>query len=68
MTDDEKLHTKQMLNISGLGIWKESFVDRLIQIGLMPARSIQNIELLHTRYMFTYENDYPWEAKGRYSR
>ncbi|MGP1907823.1 FAD-dependent oxidoreductase [Metabacillus sp. JX24] len=68
MTDDEKLHTKQMLNISGLGIWKESFVDRLIQIGLMPARSIQNIEFLHTRYMFTYENDYPWEAKGRYSR
>ncbi|MGG4489297.1 FAD-dependent oxidoreductase [Metabacillus idriensis] len=67
MTEDEKLHTKQMLNISGLGIWKESFFDRLVQIGVLPPRTLQNIELLHTRYMFTYENDYPWEVNGRYS-
>lgn len=66
MTEDEKLHTKQMLNISGLGIWKESFFDRLVQIGMLPPRTMQNIELLHTRYMYTYENDYPWESKGRY--
>jgi hypothetical protein len=66
MTEDEKLHTKQMLNISGLGIWKESFYDRLVQIGMLPPRTLQNIELLHTRYMFTYENDYPWEVKGRF--
>ncbi|MRX71522.1 FAD-binding protein [Bacillus lacus] len=64
MTKDPKLHTKQMLNISGLGIWKETFLDRMIQVGMLPARTYQNIQLMHERYMFSSENDYPWRTKG----
>ncbi|MFY4776705.1 FAD-dependent oxidoreductase [Metabacillus sp. RGM 3146] len=63
MTLDEKLHTKQMLNASGLGFWKESIFDRMVQIGLFPIRS--NPSLSYNGYMFTEETDYPWEEGGR---
>ncbi|MCD8511545.1 MAG: FAD-dependent monooxygenase [Bacillus sp. (in: Bacteria)] len=35
MEHSHRLHFKHMLNISGLGIWKENLVDRLLQVGLL---------------------------------
>ncbi|HWO96009.1 MAG TPA: NAD(P)/FAD-dependent oxidoreductase [Bacillus sp. (in: firmicutes)] len=64
MTIDPKLHTKQMLNISGLGIWKETPWDRLVQIGLIPARQTLAAALNVDRYTFTNEDDYPWKHEG----
>lgn len=64
MTGDPKLHTKQMLNISGLGMWKETPWDRLIQIGLLPARPTMATALNVDRYTFSNEDDYPWKHEG----
>ncbi len=59
---NNRLHFKQMLNTSGLGIWKFSIVDRMKQIGLVPhsfgSRSIPESE--QTKHFFTEQEDYPW--------
>lgn len=64
MEEDPILHFKQMLNVSGLGMWKESVRDRFIQGGLMPIRKkdlpIGKKELK----LFTAEDDYPWKWQG----
>jgi 2-polyprenyl-6-methoxyphenol hydroxylase-like FAD-dependent oxidoreductase len=63
MTNDPKLHTKQMLNISGLGLWKETPWDRLVQIGLLPARQSFKSGWKAQMHTFTNKDDYPWKAK-----
>lgn len=64
MENDNMLHYKQMLNISGLGMWKESLYERFIQLGLLPARLIKKDQMLQSDHMFTIKEDYPWRYKG----
>ncbi|WP_273126425.1 FAD-dependent oxidoreductase [Metabacillus sp. HB246100] len=64
MEKDQKLHYKQMLNISGLGLWKESLLDRFIQLGLFPARTSERSEAFFRKHMFTTAIDYPWRNEG----
>jgi 2-polyprenyl-6-methoxyphenol hydroxylase-like FAD-dependent oxidoreductase len=64
MEEDPILHFKQMLNISGLGMWKENVHDRFIQGGLMPIRSkALPADTKELKY-FTSEDDYPWKVEG----
>ncbi|TWT24101.1 NAD(P)/FAD-dependent oxidoreductase [Planomicrobium sp. CPCC 101110] len=64
MEEDAILHFKQMLNVSGLGMWKENVHDRFIQGGLMPIRSKSlPIDMKELKY-FTREDDYPWKVEG----
>ncbi|MBM7551735.1 FAD-dependent oxidoreductase [Thalassobacillus pellis] len=58
MCEDDKLHEKQMLNISGLGKWDFSIVDRAIQAGAFPARK-QTIT--DTQQLNHHFQDYPWK-------
>jgi 2-polyprenyl-6-methoxyphenol hydroxylase-like FAD-dependent oxidoreductase len=60
LTNDPVLHIKHMLNISGLGIWKESLVDRVIQAGVAPKRKDRDMHEIDRRHLFTEEEDYPW--------
>lgn len=64
MEEDPILHFKQMLNVSGLGMWKESFRDRFIQGGIIPVR-LRDLpkESKELRY-YTREDDYPWKEEG----
>lgn len=64
MEEDPILHFKQMLNVSGLGMWKENVRDRFIQGGIMPIR-IKNLppSTKELKY-FTREDDYPWKVEG----
>lgn len=64
MEEDPILHFKQMLNVSGLGMWKENVRDRFIQGGIMPVR-LRNLpnDKKELRY-YTQEDDYPWKDEG----
>lgn len=64
MEEDPVLHFKQMLNVSGLGMWKENVRDRFIQGGIIPKR-VKNLETdrKELRY-FTKIDDYPWKVEG----
>ncbi|ALS80332.1 FAD-dependent oxidoreductase [Planococcus kocurii] len=64
MEEDPILHFKQMLNVSGLGMWKENVRDRFIQGGIMPVR-IKDLakDTKELRY-YTPEEDYPWKTEG----
>ncbi|MBN8207171.1 FAD-dependent monooxygenase [Bacillus sp. NTK071] len=59
------LHYKQMLNTSGLGIWKFNLLDRMKQAGLLPAKSGREkiTEKQKKKIMFTTYDDYPWYRK-----
>lgn len=59
MSTTKLLHFKQMLNISGLGIWKETIADRLTQGGLLP-KALSTTKFNQQDYFFTREDDYPW--------
>ncbi|CAG9620505.1 FAD-dependent oxidoreductase [Sutcliffiella rhizosphaerae] len=63
LTQDPVLHCKHMLNISGLGIWKESLVDRVIQSGVIPKRINREIELTENQLLFKETDDYPWKKE-----
>jgi 2-polyprenyl-6-methoxyphenol hydroxylase-like FAD-dependent oxidoreductase len=64
MEEDPILHFKQMLNVSGLGMWKENVRDRFIQGGLMPIRpTALPADLKELKY-YTREDDYPWKVEG----
>ncbi|MGI2329539.1 FAD-dependent oxidoreductase [Planococcus sp. YIM B11945] len=64
MEEDPILHFKQMLNVSGLGMWKENVRDRFIQGGLMPVRpTALPADFKELKY-FTKEDDYPWKVEG----
>lgn len=64
MEEDPVLHFKQMLNVSGLGMWKESFRDRFIQGGIMPKRKRELPVEKKEMKLFTADDDYPWKWKG----
>lgn len=64
MEEDQFLHYKQMLNISGLGIWKENARDRLIQSGILPRRKGGPTLDMKERNLFAKEDDYPWKEEG----
>ncbi|MCP3027598.1 NAD(P)/FAD-dependent oxidoreductase [Halobacillus sp. A5] len=65
--DDDQLHVKQMLNISGLGRWNFSLVDRAIQGSVLPVRSKQISDHRQQQKLFSEAEDYPWryEQKGK---
>ncbi len=64
MEEDPVLHFKQMLNVSGLGMWKENFRDRFIQGGIMPVRNTDiKADKKELKY-FTKNDDYPWKLEG----
>lgn len=62
--NDPLLGFKQMLNISGLGLWHLSLSDYLVQAGLLPARksSLLKNDFIQ-RYLFDNKDDYPWKWK-----
>ncbi|AQQ52484.1 FAD-dependent oxidoreductase [Planococcus lenghuensis] len=64
MEEDQFLHYKQMLNISGMGIWKENARDRLIQSGVLPRRKRGPTLDMKERNLFAKEDDYPWKEEG----
>ncbi|RNF38414.1 FAD-dependent oxidoreductase [Planococcus salinus] len=64
MEEDPILHFKQMLNISGLGIWREGMRDRFIQGGIMPVRAKSLPTDRKELKYFTREDDYPWKVEG----
>ena len=55
------LHYKHMLNISGLGSWRDTLLDRFVQIGLLPIRILPKVN--GTEHQYTDDNDYPWKNK-----
>ncbi|WP_088008203.1 FAD-dependent oxidoreductase [Indiicoccus explosivorum] len=63
MEEDQILHFKQMLNTSGMGIWKENTRDRLVQSGLLPRRRPTLPEELKKQKLFRKADDYPWKAE-----
>lgn len=67
--DDDQLHVKQMLNISGLGKWDFTLVDRAVQGSMLPARQKRVSDQKQRQYLFSEAEDYPWKRneKGRIS-
>lgn len=64
LMNDSLLRYKQMLNISGLGLWKLSVVDYLIQSGLVPSRRRNRVENKQlSNHAFNPVNDFPWKYK-----
>ncbi|WP_027954747.1 FAD-dependent oxidoreductase [Halobacillus kuroshimensis] len=65
--DDDYLHVKQMLNISGLGKWDFTFIDRGIQGNVLPVRKKKVSDQEQQRFLFSEAEDYPWKRskKGR---
>jgi 2-polyprenyl-6-methoxyphenol hydroxylase-like FAD-dependent oxidoreductase len=59
---NRRLHFKQMLNTSGLGIWKFTILDRMKQIGLAPnIGSNKTVSAPEQQsHFFTEKDDYPW--------
>jgi 2-polyprenyl-6-methoxyphenol hydroxylase-like FAD-dependent oxidoreductase len=57
--ENELLHLKQMLNISGLGIWRETWLDRLRQVGIWRNAN-KHPPIDQSPYIFTEADDYPW--------
>lgn len=64
MEEDPVLHFKQMLNVSGLGMWKENFRDRFIQGGIMPVRNTGLKPDKKELKYYTKDDDYPWKLEG----
>jgi 2-polyprenyl-6-methoxyphenol hydroxylase-like FAD-dependent oxidoreductase len=60
---DPVLHFKQMLNISGLGMWQDTVKDRMIQGGLLPKRNTPLTPEEKAAKLFTDREDYPWKWK-----
>jgi 2-polyprenyl-6-methoxyphenol hydroxylase-like FAD-dependent oxidoreductase len=60
---DPILHFKQMLNISGLGMWQDSLKDRMIQGGLLPKRNMPLTQEEKAAKLFSEREDYPWKWK-----
>ncbi|MGP4059142.1 FAD-dependent oxidoreductase [Halobacillus sp. H74] len=63
--DDDQLHVKQMLNISGLGRWDFNLLDRAIQGSMLPARKIKVSDHKQHQYLFSEAEDYPWKRNEK---
>jgi 2-polyprenyl-6-methoxyphenol hydroxylase-like FAD-dependent oxidoreductase len=61
MEKDTVSHYKQMLNISGLGLWRETLYDRMIQGGILPIRNGTITGKEKDNTTFTETQDYPWK-------
>ncbi|WP_082232689.1 FAD-dependent oxidoreductase [Halobacillus massiliensis] len=59
--DDDQLHVKQMLNISGLGMWDFSLLDRAIQGSVLPPRRKTISDQKQLNRLFHEKEDYPWK-------
>ncbi len=59
--DDDYLHVKQMLNISGLGKWDFTLIDRAIQGSMLPPRRKKVSDQKQHQYLFSEAEDYPWK-------
>ncbi|WP_173918596.1 NAD(P)/FAD-dependent oxidoreductase [Halobacillus sp. Marseille-Q1614] len=59
--DDDQLHVKQMLNISGLGRWNFSLLDRAIQGSMLPVRRKRISDQKQQDKLFSEQEDYPWK-------
>ncbi|WP_100332556.1 FAD-dependent oxidoreductase [Bacillus xiapuensis] len=55
----QRLHFKQMLNISGLGMWKDTLTDRLVQTGALSGRFLPEVTRQDS-YFFDDEEERPW--------
>lgn len=55
------LHYKHMLNISGLGMWKDTLLDRFVQIGLLPGGILPKVN--GTEHQYEARDDHPWTNK-----
>ncbi|ANU26043.1 FAD-dependent oxidoreductase [Planococcus versutus] len=64
LEEDRILHFKQMLNVSGLGMWKENVHDRFIQGGIMPVRMKDLTKDTKKLKYYTSDEDYPWKTEG----
>ncbi|MBT2688469.1 FAD-dependent monooxygenase [Bacillus sp. ISL-47] len=62
MERDKTLQFKQMLNVSGLGYWSESALDRFVQAGMLPARNRGLSSKAKRNYFYTEKDDYPWKS------
>lgn len=56
---NDRLHFKQILNISGLGAWRETLFDRLSEVGFIPPLNLPN-EFDQEQYFYDKKQDYPW--------
>ncbi|MCA0985494.1 FAD-dependent monooxygenase [Halobacillus yeomjeoni] len=65
MLEDDQLHVKQMLNISGLGRWDFSWVDRAVQGGFLPVRKRVISDHKQHKFLFSEKEDYPWKRSNR---
>lgn len=63
--DDDYLHVKQMLNISGLGKWDFTLMDRAIQGSMFPARRKKVSDHEQRLHLFSEAEDYPWKKEMR---
>ncbi|MFC7319331.1 FAD-dependent oxidoreductase [Halobacillus campisalis] len=63
--DDDQLHVKQMLNISGLGRWNFSLFDRAIQGSVLPVRRKRIKDHTQQKQLFSEAEDYPWKFEGK---
>ncbi|WP_079477970.1 FAD-dependent oxidoreductase [Halobacillus salinus] len=63
--DDDPLHVKQMLNISGLGRWDFSLFDRAIQGNILPPRKKKVSDRQQKKYLFSEKEDYPWRYQEK---
>ncbi|RWZ58999.1 FAD-dependent monooxygenase [Halobacillus fulvus] len=59
--DDDQLHVKQMLNISGLGRWDFTILDRAVQGSIFPPRGQKVSDRRQMKYIFSETEDYPWK-------
>ncbi|WP_100372939.1 FAD-dependent oxidoreductase [Bacillus sp. FJAT-45037] len=60
LAENKRLHDKQMLNISGLGLWKFGLNDAFSALNL-ASRHVSEAEM--KRHVFSKEDDYPWRYK-----
>ncbi|WP_079528242.1 FAD-dependent oxidoreductase [Halobacillus hunanensis] len=65
MYEDDELHVKQMLNISGLGKWPFTLVDRAIQGSILPARRKKVSDRKQQQFLFSEAEDYPWRTSQK---
>ena len=56
---NDVLHFKQMLNLSGLGMWKDTVQDRFAQVGILP-KTMYRQHVDQKQYFFKREDYYPW--------
>lgn len=62
MERSPKLHYKQILNISGLGLWPDTWTDRLVQAGFLPLLKLPRTFRSQSK-LFQDHDMYPWRSQ-----